>query len=112
MSSTYYDEPVVTTLGAQGGTDGFATVVSTVGFVKFAICILTGVAGSPAGQRCVVTEIVDATHLGLRFVPTDVKDPKLLTGEVKHPSYGRSDLSAFGNGSTLRQIPQVIRDSV
>lgn len=109
MSSTAYPDFVSTTT-APGDETGILAVTSTSGYRAGAIAYLRGAAGSPAAQRCRISEVVDATHVGVVFLPEDINDVKLRTGAVLYPSYMRSDCTAYDTGSTLSQPAQIVAD--
>lgn len=78
--------PFGTTLSADGLANGYLTVASTSGFFVKARALLSN-PGASLSQEVIITEIVDATHVGVQFVPTKT---------YLYPSnYGRSNCSAF-----------------
>ncbi len=75
-------------LSSNGDATGYAIVASSAGFYAGCIAYLTRSAGT--NKRCIITEIKDATHVGIRFIADDNEQqlPLQVYG-------GRSDLTGF-----------------
>lgn len=89
-------------LTANGGTDGYATLASNTGFYPGAKGWI-GKADGSLQRRVVFTDLSGATKVGCRIIPEFAYDLNAV-----HPSYGRSDLSAFSTGAILYMDAQVV----
>lgn len=107
MSSSYFEKVKAATTGS-GTTDGYVPVAANSVFTVGAFAYLRGPAGSPASQYCRITDLRGSTEVGVVFYPESITDPKLGTGTVKFPSYGRNDVSSFPINSILSQFAQPI----
>lgn len=98
--------PAKSTTGT-GASTGIFTVASTTGFAAGAKGWLR-TSTNTLPQYTQLVEVIDATHISLRFIPEDINDPKLRTGAVKHPYYGLSDLTSYGAGSIFSYDAQLV----
>lgn len=95
-------------LTANGGADGSLTFSATTNFRKGRTGWLTD-ANSPS-QKCLITEIVSATVIKVKFVADQLAVPSgaLQTGgETRQlgaftPNYGGSDCSAYTTAQSAR----------
>jgi hypothetical protein len=91
-------------LTANGDATGYAIVTDSSGFYVGCIAYLSRTTG--VGKRCIITEIKDATHVGIRFIADDNEQqgPVQMYG-------GRSNLTGFTTAltSTLWMESQLAR---
>jgi hypothetical protein len=86
---------------ADSTNAGVITIGSTTPFRAKAICWLSGTA--LASQKCIITEVTDATHLKVRLLPDQVTigtGSPLTGGTVRNlgdfaPKYTNSDVSLY-----------------
>ncbi len=94
-------------VSGTGGADGYLTVSTNVGIYPGGIGYIAKSDGS-AAQKCMCSELVGGTKVGIRFLPEGMDDPKLRTGAVRYPNYGRDDISAYTAGSTFYMEAQTV----
>lgn len=87
-------------LQANGGADGYLTFTDNVGMYPGAKGWLTSDTAEP--QYFIITELKSNTQIGVRFIPVDKDDPKLRSGDVEFPYFGKSDCSAYTTGDNAR----------
>lgn len=98
--------PAVTVTGT-GAADGYLTVTANDGVYPGAKGWITK-SDNTLPQLVLVTDIVSTTKVGVRFIPESASDPKLQTGAVVHPSYGRTGIAAYTAGSILSLPAQLV----
>lgn len=81
-------------LTADGDATGYATITSTTGWFAGAKGFIRN---NSSAKRVIITEIKDATHIGLRFIADDAEQQ----GAVQVYG-GRSDLTGFTVASSSR----------
>lgn len=91
-------------LTAVGGADGYVSVASNEGFFPGAFAWLNDGVDM---QYVQIAELVGPTKIGIRFWPVSQDDPKLRTGTVTYPNFGRNTCAAFAAGARLTQHSQV-----
>lgn len=92
------------TANGDVGTKGTVTVASTAG-------VYPGMKGylssSTLNQFVMVTAVVSAIVLAIRFLPEGLDDPKLQSGAVRRHNYGNDACSGFTTAQTARiDLPQ------
>jgi len=83
-------------LTGDGSATGYVTVASTTNFYPGAIAWISS--ETEASRKCVITELVSATVMGLRFVDETYAG----TGVHKNSGSGRSDLSVYDVADAAR----------
>jgi hypothetical protein len=91
-------------LTADGDTSGYAKVADSSGYYVGCIAYIQG-ATAPS-KRCLITEIEDGLHIGLRFIADDMEQQ--LAIQVYG---GRSDLTGYtvADGAKVYMERQVAR---
>jgi hypothetical protein len=84
-------------LTADGGTTGYAVVASTAGFYAGCLGWLRNSDGDATAKRVIITEIKDATHVGVRFIANDNEQQQAM-----QVYGGRSDLTGFTTAKTSK----------
>lgn len=103
--------PASAVFAANGGTDGTIQVASTTGFFAYAEAFLSDTTGR--SQRCIITRIVDSTHIQVRPIASTL----VFQGSSEYVALPGTnytvggDVSAFTTANTARidMLGQVVR---
>ncbi len=94
-------------VSGTGDANGYLTVTTNVGIYPGAKGFIRKGDGT-LPQYCMISDLSGGTKVGIRFLPEGMDDPKLRTGVVKFPYYGRDSLAAYTAGSTFFMEAQLV----